>query len=251
MTEKSLTGKTAIVTGASRGIGLAIVHRLAEEGATVYAGIRHTSTESQRAFDEIQEECGVEIHACRVDLSNAETAMECARELAKIEHIHVLVNNAGVASGSPFQMTPLAEFRSTFEVNFFSTAVLSQLVSRRMARMAGSSIVNIASTAGMNGDAGTAAYGSSKAALIYLTQVMARELGRSGIRVNAVAPTVTETDMYLEMAEEARIALVEGGALKRPASPRDIANVVAFLSSDDAAMITGQVIRVDGGQRGR
>jgi 3-oxoacyl-[acyl-carrier protein] reductase len=148
-------------------------------------------------------------------------------------------------------MTKMTDFREVFEVNFFSTVAFTQFVSRRMARLKDTSIVNIGSTAGLNGDMGTSAYGSSKAALMYLTQVMARELGQSGIRVNAVAPTITETDMFEEMTKDSRDALIDSGTIRRAATPREIANVVAFLAGSESSMITGQIIRVDGGQRGR
>ena len=111
--------------------------------------------------------------------------------------------------------------------------------------------LTVGSTAGLNGDTGTSSYGSSKAALMYLTKVMARELGQAGIRVNAVAPTITETDMFDQMNGDARDALIQGGAIRRASNPREIANVVAFLASPESSMITGQILRVDGGQRGR
>jgi 3-oxoacyl-[acyl-carrier protein] reductase len=148
-------------------------------------------------------------------------------------------------------MTSLTEFREVFEVNFFATAAFSQLLSRRISRSGGGSIVNIGSTAGLNGDSGTSAYGSSKAALMYLTAVMARELGQFGIRVNAVAPTVTVTDMYGQMNDISRDALINGGAIQRAATPQEVAKVVCFLAGEQSAMVTGQVLRVDGGQRGR
>jgi 3-oxoacyl-[acyl-carrier protein] reductase len=145
----------------------------------------------------------------------------------------------------------MSELREMFEVNFFSTLQFTQTISRRMTRTGGGSIVNIGSTAGLNGDSGTTAYGASKAALMYVSRVMALELGSSNIRVNSVAPTVTTTDMYQKMAEGSRDMLINGGAIKEPARPADIADAVAFLASESARMITGQTLRVDGGQRGR
>jgi 3-oxoacyl-[acyl-carrier protein] reductase len=251
MSSTSLSGNTALVTGASRGIGKAIVERLAELGCDVLAGVRTESDELAMFLDQLAKNHQVKIMQVHVDLSNTDTAAECAKKIALSSDIHILVNNAGVANGSTFQMTKMADFREAFEVNFFSTVAFTQLISRRMARFKETSIVNIGSTAGLNGDTGTSAYGSSKAALMYLTEVMARELGQSGIRVNAVAPTITETDMFGEMSEDSRNALIEAGAIRRAATPREIANVVAFLASPESSMITGQIIRVDGGQRGR
>jgi 3-oxoacyl-[acyl-carrier protein] reductase len=248
---RSFEGKTAVVTGASRGIGRAVVEELAARGACVFAGFRTLSPDAIDACAAIAQLTGSKVVPVHADLTTAETANECARVIAGLGEIHVLVNNAGVASGSPFQMTTLNEFREVFEVNFFATAAFTQLLSRRISRSGGGSIVNIGSTAGLNGDSGTSAYGSSKAALMFLTTVMARELGHSGIRVNAVAPTVTSTDMYVQMNQSSRDALISSGAIQRAATPLEVAKVVCFLAGEESTMITGQILRVDGGQRGR
>jgi 3-oxoacyl-[acyl-carrier protein] reductase len=251
MSNNPVDRRTALVTGASRGIGRAIVERLAELGYDVLAGTRTVNTTLSKDFDQLANNHQVKITPVHVDLSNPDISAACAKEIAMSHDIHVLVNNAGAAKGSTFQMTKMTDFREVFEVNFFSTVAFTQFVSRRMARLKDTSIVNIGSTAGLNGDMGTSAYGSSKAALMYLTQVMARELGQSGIRVNAVAPTITETDMFEEMTKDSRDALIDSGTIRRAATPREIANVVAFLAGSESSMITGQIIRVDGGQRGR
>lgn len=248
---KNLQGKTALITGSSRGIGLEIVRLFSKLGANVIAGVRTLDENISATFSEISTEYGNEIITEVVDLSNAEFANECARRISMQSDIDILVNNAGIASGSLFQLTRLSEFREVFEVNFFSTAVFSQTVSRKMARTGGGSIVNVGSTAGLNGDSGTSAYGASKAALMYLTRVMSAELGPLNIRVNAVAPTVTSTEMYSQMSENSRNAIIKNGALKRPALPSEVADAVAFLASDASSMITGQILRIDGGQRGR
>jgi 3-oxoacyl-[acyl-carrier protein] reductase len=120
-----------------------------------------------------------------------------------------------------------------------------------MVRNGGGSIINIGSTAGLNGDTGTAAYGASKAALMYLTRVMSAELGTHKIRVNAVAPSITSTEMYFQMSEDSRNAIINSGALKRAVLPSEVADAVVFLASDASSMITGQILRIDGGQRGR
>jgi 3-oxoacyl-[acyl-carrier protein] reductase len=186
-----------------------------------------------------------------VDLANSDRAAECAKQLAQTEGLQILVNNAGIATGGIFQMTSIETVRKMFEVNFFATTAFTQVLLRRLTRTGNASIVNVGSTAGLNGDSGTFAYGASKAALMFATQVMARELGALGIRVNAVAPTVTSTDMADQMTPESLNAMIGAGAIRRPATPREVAEVVCFLASDSASMITGQVIRVDGGQRGR
>lgn len=251
MSAKRFDGLTALVTGASRGIGKAVVHEFAAGGALVLAGVRSVSDQTMEMFSSIRSQTGAEIVPVVADISSAERAAECAKTIASLGPIHVLVNNAGIANGSTFQMTSMKEFREVFEVNLFATVAFSQVISRRIARSGGGSIVNIGSTAGLNGDSGTASYGSSKAALMYLTTVMARELSAQEIRVNAVAPTVTMTDMFDQMNKDSRDSLIQGGALRRPATPEEVAKAVAFLASADAAMITGQILRVDGGQRGR
>ena len=246
-----LQGKTALITGASRGIGLEIVRQFSRHGADIIAGVRELDENLTNVLSELSEEHGNKISPEIVDLSNADIASDCARRIATQYKIDILVNNAGIASGSLFQMTRLSEFREVFEVNFFSTATFSQFVSRKMVRNGGGSIINVGSTAGLNGDSGTAAYGASKAALMYLTRVMAAELGAHNIRVNAVAPSVTATEMYFQMSENSRNAIIDGGALKRPVLPSEVADAVVFLASDASSMITGQILRIDGGQRGR
>ena len=251
MSYKPLAGRTALVTGASRGIGRAIVEKLAEMGCNVLAGVRTPNAALSEVFFLLAQEHKVTISEVHVDLSTADVAARCAKDIALSNDIHILVNNAGVANGSTFQMTRMSDLRETFEVNFFATVAFTQTICRRMTRDGAGSIINIGSTAGLNGDTGTASYGSSKAALMYLTGVMARELGHLGIRVNAVAPTITETDMFDAMSEDSRKRLIEGGAIRRAATSSEIANVVAFLASPESSMITGQIVRVDGGQRGR
>jgi 3-oxoacyl-[acyl-carrier protein] reductase len=163
------------------------------------------------------------------------------------KQIDILVNNAGVAMGSFFQMTSLQDLKQLFEINFFSQLLFTQGISRYMSRFKTGSIINIGSTAGFIGDAGMTSYGSSKAALMFSTKTMATELGVMNIRVNAIAPSITKTDMFDEMEEKARKKLIESSALKRPAEAVEVANVALFLASDLSSFITGQVLRVDGG----
>ena len=238
ITQPLLAGKTAVVTGANRGIGRATCEAFLAQGATVLACARNIDS----AFD------GLDVQPIQLDLSDEASikdAIKAIRSASKT--IDVLVNCAGIASGALFQMTSMTELREVFEVNFFGQIALSQGISRLMARQKAGSIINITSTASDVPDPGTMAYGASKAALARATHSMATELGGLGIRVNAISPGVTQTDMADQMDEQAREKLIENSALKRMAEPKDIANTAVFLASDLSSHITGQVVRVDGG----
>ena len=238
----------AVVTGANRGIGYAITRTFASQGATVFACVRETNPDTLANLKALEAEYGVAVHVVSLDLADDVSIKRAVKEIvAASPRIDTLVNNAGVASGSLFQMTPVSEMRRVFDVNFFGPLVLTQGLARLMSRNKSGSIVNIASTAAMVADAGTLAYGSSKAAFARATQSMATELGASGIRVNAIAPGVTRTDMFEQMSPAASDKLIAASAMKRPAMPQEIANVALFLASELSTFVTGQVIRVDGG----
>lgn len=242
-----LENKIAVVTGANRGIGLAIAKTFAAQGARVLACMRKISEE---ALAEIAEHAGPgQVQFVALDLADEASIKKAILEIAKLtdNQVDVLVNNAGTASGGLFQMTPVAEIRRVFDVNFFGQILLTQGLSRLMARRRKGSIINIASTAANIADPGTLAYGASKAALARAACSMATELGAFGVRVNAISPGVTRTIMFDQMAPEARERLINSAALKRAAEPADIANVALFLASELSGFVTGQVLRVDGG----
>lgn len=244
-----LIDKTAVVTGCNRGIGKEVLTVFAENGADVFACARQESAAFTDFVGELAQRTGRTITPVYFDLADPEQVKAAVRTIvAAKKKVDVVVNNAGIASGSIFQMTSLPDMKNLFDVNFFAPLLFTQGLSRLMARAKSGSIINIASTAGLVGDAGTTAYGSSKAALMYATRAMATELGESNIRVNAIAPNVTRTDMYDQMDEKARDRLIASTALKRPAEVREIANAALFLASDLASYVTGQVLRVDGGQ---
>jgi 3-oxoacyl-[acyl-carrier protein] reductase len=243
-----LHNKVAIITGANRGIGKSIVETFAENGATIIACVRTLNSDTESWMKSVEERFNVPVTPVLVDLSDDESVKDLVKKIILIsKKVDILVNNAGIASGALFQMTTISELRKVFEINFFSQIVISQGISRVMSRNKSGSIINLASTSAFIADPGTLAYGSSKSAFARATKSMATELGPMGIRVNALAPSVTKTDMFDQMSADARDSLIESSALKRCAEPQDIANVALFLASDLSLYVTGQVIRVDGG----
>ena len=243
-----LQGKTAIITGCNRGIGKAILETFAENGADIFACVRKESDEFTDVNTRLTEKTGVTITPVYFDLTESEQVKAGIKSIiSSKKQIDILVNNAGVASGSFFQMTSLQEMKQLFEINFFSLILFTQGISRYLSRFKTGSIINIGSTAGFIGNAGMTSYGSSKAALMFSTKTMATELGVMNIRVNAIAPSITKTDMSDQMEENIRNKHLETSALKRTADPIEVANVALFLASDLSSFVTGQILRVDGG----
>ncbi len=243
-----LREKTAIVTGANRGIGRAIVERFAQHGASMWAHARQATPEFTAAMAECAGRHGVEIRPVCFDVTDGPALKATLKEIvASGRPIDVLVNNAGVAHGGLFQMTPMTKIREVFEVNFFAPLAISQVVAGLMRKHGGGSIINIASISGLDLKAGNVAYGTSKAALMAATRTLAAELGAQGIRVNAIAPGLTDTDMAGLMESKAGSDMIERTSFKRLARPTEIADTAVFLASEMASFVTGQVLRVDGG----
>ncbi|MGV1941482.1 SDR family NAD(P)-dependent oxidoreductase [Agrobacterium sp. 22-211-1] len=233
----------AVVTGANRGIGLAITERLVTQGYRVAGCVRNASRDLQ---DLLSAEEGHTI--VTLDLRDDAAISEAARTVLRwSKQIDVLVNCAGIASGSLFTMTRMDQMRDVFQVNTFGPLLFTQYIARAMTRAKAGTVINIGSTAGLLADAGTLAYGGSKAALIHATRVLAMELGASGIRVNAIAPAVVETDMAAQMDDAARATLDTRSVLAGKILPRDVAALVSYLISPEAAQMTGQVLRLDRG----
>ena len=244
-----LKGKNCLVTGTNRGLGRAIVEKFASEGANIWAHARKHSDGFEANMRDLSCRYGVQITPVYFELQDEAAMKQCVLEIKKSRTpIDVLVNNAGIAHGGLFQMTPLAQIKQVYDVNLFAMMQLTQLVAKLMLRQKSGAIVNIASIAGLDLDAGNCAYGMSKASVVAMTKLLAKEYTPDGIRVNAVAPGLLQTDMAGQMEPRAYENMVAHSLMKRLGKPEEVANVVAFLASDQASFLSGQTIRVDGGE---
>ena len=243
-----MDGRTVLVTGGNGGIGRAVIEKFAEKGYSIVAHTRRERAEFDECLEGLQKTYGVKTSKAIFDVTDSDAMKAEIRRLRseKIE-IDTLVNCAGVAGGNLLAITPLKEIRQIFDVNLFSYMELAQLLIKPMIRRKQGSIVNIASFEGINLYPGNSGYGVSKAAVIAWTKVLAKEVGDFGIRVNAVAPGFVDTQMARHTGEQERNRMLENNAFKRLAAPKEIADAVYFLASDNASFITGEVLRVDGG----
>lgn len=244
-----LSGKTAIITGTNRGIGKEILISFAREGADIWACARQESDEFTKFICEIEKENEVSIRPVYFDLADENQVKTAIKSIIQEKKkIDILVNNAGIAYGATFQMTSIEKMKEVFEVNFFSQIYIMQLVSRHMMKQKSGSIINMASVGGIETNPGYLAYGSSKAALIWATKCLSKEIGIYGVHVNAIAPGLTETSMGHYKSEEELQKVINRTSLRRMGTPNEIAEAVLYLASDDASFITGQVLQVDGGR---
>ncbi len=242
-----LTGKTALVTGGSRGIGEAIALRLAREGAHVAICASQSAEAAEGVAEKIRAE-GREAIARQTDVSNAEAVDTLVKTvLATWGKLDVLVNNAGIARDNLLMRMKDEEWDAVLDVNLKGAYHCIKAVARPMMKARTGRIINVSSVVGLMGNAGQINYAASKSGLIGLTKSVARELCSRNITANAVAPGFIPTDMTDKLDAKTREQLIAQIPLGKLGTPEDIAAAVAFLASDDAAYITGQVVVVDGG----
>lgn len=240
-----LKGKTAIVTGGSRGIGASICKRFAEQGANIallYAGNTQKAEETKAALQEM----GVKAEAYQCNVADAEqVAAVCKQIIKDFGGADILVNNAGITKDKLVPMMKVPDFDSVVDTNLKGAFyMIKQLYPVFMKQKSGK-IINISSVSGLMGNPGQTNYSASKAGLIGLTKSVAKELASRNVNCNAIAPGFVATDMTENLSENN--ALVDHIPMKRFAQPEDIANLALFLASDQSDYITGEVIRIDGG----
>ena len=246
---REFEGKWVLITGANRGIGKGISELFAKEGANLITLCRQPSDDSDSFFSFLEQTNGIQIKRYYADLIDHESLNLTLKNVVNENKvIDVLINNAGIAFGASFLMTPVKKLKEVFEVNYFSQVMIMQMIVKSMLKNKSGVILNMASVGGIETNPGYLAYGSSKAALIFATQCLAKEVGIYGIRVNAIAPGLIETQMGNYKSDEEKAKVVQRTALRRTGEVEDIAQMVLYLSSDKAKYITGQVIRVDGGR---
>ncbi len=244
-----LEKKTAVITGSNKGIGFEILKSFSENGANVFACSRIIDENFLSNIKSLKEKYNNEITPIELDLGNEDKVKEAANKiLGSDKQIDILVNNAGTIQTSLFQMSSKKKLNEIFEINFFSQTVFTQFILKSMVKKKNGSIIYISSSASLDGNEGRSSYAASKSALNAQAKVLSREVGRMNIRVNIIAPGLTDTDMMSKNTPKNIIdETILKVSLKRIGKPEEIAHTALFLASDLSNYVTGQIIRVDGG----
>jgi 3-oxoacyl-[acyl-carrier protein] reductase len=234
----ALGGRTALVTGGSRGIGRAIAAELASAGASVIVGYRSGAEEAEAVAAEIGG------RAVQADVSNGDEARRLVEEAGDLD---ILVNNAGITRDGLLMRMPDDDWHAVLETNLGGVFHTCRAASRGMLKRRSGAIVNVSSVVGVHGNPGQTNYAAAKAGIIGFTKSLARELGNRGVRANVVAPGYISTRLTEELPEELKELMLQNTPLGRFGSPEDVAGAIRFLCSDEASFITGEVLLVDGG----
>ena len=243
-----MKGKTVLITGCNRGIGKAMFETFSAQGCNIIACLRQKNEEFDMLCEEIIQRNGTMITKYYFDMMDEDSIKSTITQIFKSkQRIDIMINNAGVVTKGLLQMTTMKQLHEVFQVNFFAHVQFIQGVSKIMMRQREGVIINMASVGGIDAYPAYISYGCSKAAMIYLTKTLSQELAPYGIRVNALAPSMTDTRMKEQMGAEANEEIMRRTALKRIAQPEEIAKLALFLASDDSSFITGQGVRIDGG----
>ena len=246
-TEKNLSGKVAFVTGASRGIGRAVALRLAADGAKVALNFASNSAKAQAVKDEIEAAGGAAM-LVQGDVADLTVVTELVKKVLDAwGRLDILVNNAGITRDNLLLKMSEDDFDKVISTNLKGVFNCTKAITKLMMKQRGGRIVNMSSVVGLKGNISQANYAAAKAGIIGFTKSAARELASRGVTVNAVAPGFIDTDMTAALSEKVKEVMLQEIPAGRMGTPDDVANAVAFLVSDQAAYITGQVLSVDGG----
>ncbi|HWK22230.1 MAG TPA: 3-oxoacyl-[acyl-carrier-protein] reductase [Ureibacillus sp.] len=242
-----LDGKTAVVTGASRGIGRAIALQLAKEGANVVVNFSGSEQKAAQVVEEIQG-LGAQAIAVQANISDSESVQQLMNaSLEQFGSIDILVNNAGITRDNLLMRMKEDEWDDVINTNLKGVFLCTKVVTRQMMKQRAGRIINISSIVGVMGNAGQANYVAAKAGVIGLTKTVARELASRNILVNAIAPGFITTEMTETLPEDVKSSMLSQIPLAKLGQPEDIAKAVVFLASDDASYMTGQTLHIDGG----
>ena len=246
--ERLLEGRNIVVTGCLKGIGRATLDMLAENGANVWACSQHEDSGFAAHIKVLEKSHKVAVTPLYFDLLDQESIKAAVKVIFSAKKpVDALVNIAGMTQDALFQMVSMDQMKQVFEVNFFSQILFTQYITKLMLRNKKGSVVNVVSISGIDGNPGQLSYSASKGALISATKTLSAELAPQGIRVNAIAPGVINTEMTEKLPEETLRRFMDKSALKHMGLPAEVAGAIMFLVSDLSSYVTGQIIRVDGG----